>query len=349
VIHERVELHNVAEVQELPKTDAVLLLRVPESVRVHLNPGAQAQSLGTACSEIRFVADGPVRLTLSAPERHLAIPFHGDFQTGERWVIKPEPTTIEFAPAPHLSRLNPSVAERLVFSPAVRRLMLFGGPLHFHAVEGVGLRPPRPDELPRLRYLAYGTSITHGHTVSGPHLCYVAQAARRLGVDLVNLGMAGSAHCEPELADYMAGREDWHFATLALSVNMVGAGFSLEAFHERVSYMVNTVAGADTARPVACITLFPYFDDVGGAREGPLTDDHEAFRQSLRDAVRSCPHPNAHLIEGPDVLSDVTGLSADLIHPADNGMIEMGENLARLLRPLVEDLQKPSSCGVTAP
>lgn len=42
-----------------------------------------------------------------------------------------------------------------------------------------------------------------------------------------------------------------------------------------------------------------------------------------------------HLIEGPDVLTDIGGLTTDLIHPADNGMINMGGNLASRLEALV--------------
>jgi hypothetical protein len=37
------------------------------------------------------------------------------------------------------------------------------------------------------------------------------------------------------------------------------------------------------------------------------------------------------LIEGTDML-DLAGLSDDLIHPADHGMIQMGEVLAHELR-----------------
>jgi len=167
-------------------------------------------------------------------------------------------------------------------------------------------------------------------------LNYVGQTARRLGADLFNLGVGGSAHCEFELSDHMAGREDWDLASLALSVNMIGAGFSLDEFYERVSYMVNTVAGSNTERPVACITIYPHQRDFGDQFNSPNQKAKpEEYRQKLREAVQACPHPNAYLLEGPDILTDIGGLSADLIHPADNGMIQMGENLARKLRELI--------------
>ena len=63
-----------------------------------------------------------------------------------------------------------------------------------------------------------------------------------------------------------------------------------------------------------------------------------SVREALRDAVAACPHPNVHLVEGAEILRDVGGLTVDLIHPADNGMIQMGENLAAALRPLIANL-----------
>jgi hypothetical protein len=42
-----------------------------------------------------------------------------------------------------------------------------------------------------------------------------------------------------------------------------------------------------------------------------------------------------HLVEGPEILRDPGGLTVDLIHPADNGMIQMGENLAQVIAELL--------------
>jgi len=339
VIYENVELHNIEEVRKVPGAEGVRLQRVPERVRAALNPGAQERMLSPANAEIRFVSDGPtVKVTLSAPQGGGAMPFYGGFQGTERFAIGPQPQTIELAMPETLTKLPKDLIAGQAFSPSVFRLVLSWGQVHFHGVEGDGVRPPAPDELPALRYLAYGTSITHGAHASGVHLAYAAQTAHRLGADLINLGVAGTAHCEHELADYIAARKDWHIATLALSVNMVGS-FTTEQFHERVSYMVNTVAGADTSRPVACITIYPHVRDFG--EQFAISEDKGdtgEFRRALAQAVEACPHPNAHLIEGPEILTDIAGLTPDLVHPSDNGMIQMGENLARRLRPLAEGL-----------
>jgi lysophospholipase L1-like esterase len=335
MINDNVELHNIDEVVEVG--GAVRLQRAPEALRLKLNEFAQEKVLSPANAEIRFVCQGPsVRLTLSSEGQTDATVFYGPFQGKQPLVIGAEPQVFEFPAQPdRLARIPEDFGNTLAFSPKVCRIMLQGAPLQIHAIEG-DVRPPVAGEVPALRYLAYGTSITHGNAATGPHLTYVAQVARRLNADLINLGLGGAAHCEFEISDYIAARKDWHVATLELSVNMVGAGFSLDEFYERVSYMVNKVAGSDTSRPVACITIYPHFRDLGDSFSTPnQVASPEEYRQKLRDAVAACPYPNVHLIEGPDILQQFSDLTSDLLHPADNGMIQMGENLARKLAPLV--------------
>lgn len=333
MIHTNVELHNVAELRRVDSFEGLCFQRVPEDVRTCLNEVAQEAIRHPACVEIRFVSDVPTtKITLSCPEGTTEVLiFFGLFQSPERFRIGSQPQTIEVTLPEQMRDLPPALNGPSAFAPCVRRVVLGGAPAFLHDIEGEGLRPPAPDEVPALRYLAYGTSITHGFNATGPHLCYVAQAARRLGADLINLGVGGSAFCEPELADYIAGRDDWHVASLALSVNMIHHGFSLDDFYERVSYMVNTVAGADCARPVFCITIYPYYGDYGTGVSPGCKGRPEEFRQRLRDAVAACPYPNAHLVEGRDILPDISGLAPDLIHPGDNAMIDMGTNLARVM------------------
>lgn len=336
MIHANVEFHNVADLRPTPKGNALRLQRVPEAVRLSLNEAAQMRMLQPDTCEIRFRADGPCHLTLSSEGQTRVTVFHGPFDGRQRYVIGDQPQTIRLDMPEGLRQLDPSRYRNSPFSAHLYRL-IFGGPqrdpIHFHGIEGKNVRPPEAGDAPTLRYLSYGTSITHGFDAEGPHLTYVSQTARHLGADLINLGVGGAAHCEHSLADYIAGRDDWRIATLALSVNM--QGFAMEEFSERVSYMVNKVTGADTSRPVACITLYPYYRDFGVEPDGQYGGTPEAYRQALRDAVSACPHPNVHLIEGPEILTDISGLTADLIHPGDNGMIEMGRNLAAKLSPLL--------------
>jgi lysophospholipase L1-like esterase len=199
------------------------------------------------------------------------------------------------------------------------------GPVHYHGIEGDGLRPPAEEYLPDRRYLAYGTSITQGNAASAQHLTYVSQCARRIGADPINLGTGGSAFCEAAIGEYIADRDDWDIATFELSVNMLNRDFSVETFRKRTRYLLDTVAASDPDRPVVAITHFPFYDDLGGS-----TERSRRFRETLRTVVETIDRPNCRLLEGPDLL-DPSGLSADCLHPAEDGMVTIGERLARHL------------------
>ncbi len=332
MIYQNVQMQNVAAVKELEDGSGVALQRVPEEVRQKLNPNAQTKMLQPGCAEIRFVFDGPsCEVSLSCDDPLSVSVFFGLYQHSVRHVTEAGRTTLTLTKQARLFATDAPHVKDHPFSRHVCRLIFRGGQVRFHGVKGDNVRPPTADEVPSLRLLTYGTSITHGASASAPHLTYASQTARALGADLINLGSGGSAHCEKELSDYIAARDDWNIASLALSVNM--RGFTLDDFYDRVSYMVNTVAGSDTSRPVACITLWPFFDDMteGGKPRDAEGRTSEQYRQKLRDAVAACPYPNVHLFEGPELMSDVSGLTGDLIHPGDYGMIEMGRNLGREL------------------
>lgn len=334
LIRDHLEFHNVAEMHEIPGREGLRLQRVPEVVRLRLNDKAQQKMLSPASAEIRFLSDGPtVSITLSCPEGTCdVIPFWGNFQ-GNRETISNGTKTIELKYPERLLQLGPEWCEGMSFHPRVWRLLLRGAPVFYIGVEGTELRPPERHDLPKYRLLAYGTSITHGANATGIHLSYISQTARRLGMDLINLGTGASAYCEPELSDYMAGRSDWDVATLCLSVNMIDAGFALNEFAARTSYMIRALACAQPERPVFCITLFPYFRDFSPAFEdAKFKGTPEQYRDVLRQVIRDLSLPNVILVEGNNLLRQIDGLSPDLLHPADNGMIQIAEHLADIVR-----------------
>ena len=340
--HDDIDFHNAAELRETDESDGLLLQRVPENVRTDLNEGAQQRMRHPAGVELRFVPDGPVEVTLSAVPKRDATEstvrvFWGPIQSQETFEVGEDPETIRITHPEKLDRLKPEATEGLAFDPRVCRLVLpgehRGGHVYYHGVEG-DFRPPRPEELPDRTYLAYGTSITEGEAPLAEHLNYVSQTARRLDADLINLGSCGTAYCDTAMADHIADRDDWDLATLSLSINMVGT-FSVEEFRERAANMVDTVAGAHLDKPVACITIFTNARDVcEGADEDRLC---EQFREALREVVAETPHDNVGLLEGREMLPSIAGLTPDLVHPGDDAMITMGENVAAELDALLDE------------
>lgn len=325
-----VSLHNVTELEPAEWTDGgKRLARVPGDVGANLNVTARDRVRNPTGCELRFVPktdDATVDVTLSAAAEATVQPFWGEFQSNDSITVGPEPTTVEFEVPERIRALTDDGQTAGAFDPQVCRLRFDAwSPVAVHDVTGK-CRPPNGRELPDYRYLAYGTSITEG-AVSEPHLSYVSQAAHRLGSDPLNLGMAGAAFCEPAIADYLAGREDWDVATLSLSVNMANRGFTLEQFHKRAEYLVNKVARAHPTKPIVCISLFPYHADL--VRDN-ASERATEFRAALRTIVTESPNDNLSLIEGPTLMT-ATGLMDDILHPGDNGMIEIGSRLAEKL------------------
>lgn len=335
--HPTVSLHNVAETPPAPWTDGGLRLdRAPERVREGVNPDAGHRLIHPTGSELRFVPDDPVEVTLSASGEVTFRVFWGPYQepevpVSESYRLGPTPRTFELAVPDRVAGLRPEVADASAFSPRTCRIRFERWErVALHDVRGA-CHPPEPADLPDRRYVAYGTSITEGAKSSAAHLSYVAQAARRLGVDPLNLGVSGSAYCEPAVGDHLAARDDWDLATLAVSVNMANTEFSVGEFRERATRLVGTVADANPDAPVACVTLYP---DHADAVAGDDPDRAADFRAALREAVESASAPNLRPVEGPDLL-DATDLSADLLPPGDDGMASVGEGLAGALAPLV--------------
>jgi hypothetical protein len=222
------------------------------------------------------------------------------------------------------------------FSPQVWRIFLGRHPFIFHGLDTYGFerRPPEPGELPSRRWIAYGSSITNGAAPTVHENSYIYHAARLASLDVCNQGLSGSCLCEPEMAEYLAGRDDWDVMTLELGVNM-RASFSPEEFRNRAGSLVDAICCAHPTRKVVLITIFPNAASIKVARNRELENSQreELFNAILRDLPKR--HKNLSLLEGADILDDFGGLSVDLVHPSDFGHARMGANLGVKLKQLL--------------
>ncbi|GAB4469639.1 MAG: hypothetical protein OHK0029_42290 [Armatimonadaceae bacterium] len=328
---EQVAFHNVAALEEQDGLPGAFLVRYPASVRAALSDRGRYLAAEATGSEIRFVAASPaVRLRVLAIDSDTDIYlFRGDFLHQEKRLPAGVVTTIALEEPARIPRIPEAMRQASAFSPDVWRVQFNRSRVAFLGIEAGNqlVRPPLPEELPRQRYLAYGSSITHASAYHG----YVFHAARRLRADVLNMGLSGSCRCEPEVADYLASREDWDFATLELGINMRG-GFSTEAFAERAGYLVERITSAHPQKPVFLITIYPNWLSYGtDSGESAEAEREQAFNDVLRDlaAEKAGQGRRVFLVEGTDVLDPTTGLLTDLLHPAPHGHAIMGENLAR--------------------
>lgn len=337
MIYDHIEFHNVEELRELSGEKGLSVQRVPEDVRVQLSErGQEVIQSPVANVELRFLLDSDyVDITLSSdgPEPLRMFVGWGGFLERGFHEIDEKPKTIRLEMHERYKEMDADHCKGSGYPKNLVRLMFAGLPtvkLYYHGVDKGLISAPSAKDRPVKTLLTYGTSITQGGMVTGPHLTYPYQTAHNLGMDLLNLGFSGAAMCEKAIVDHIASRQDWDIATLALSVNMYN-NFGLDVFKRRAEYMVNTIAKSNPHKPIFCITLYPFFDDLGVYDEGSQKNA-DGYRQALRDIVEAGGYDYVHLLEGDQILTDTCLLSPDLIHPNDLGMIQMGRNLADLIQ-----------------
>ncbi len=335
-IHDQIEFHNVAELVPMAHPAGLALYRYSREAISHLSPlGHQAGACADGV-ELRFVTGTSwVNLTLSAISRYpwdagakVSI-FRGDIPIAEHVIADGATKTIKLEAPAILDKMAPRAFADRLFAQDVWRIVLSGTTIVYHGIEtgGQPIRPPRQDEKPALRWLAYGSSITN--SVPG----YVHHCAHHLRADVFNKGLCGSCACEPETGRFLATCDDWDFATLELGVNIRGQ-VSTEEFEKRTRGLVRELRKTSPSKPIVLITVFPTSDDFLVEPNG-MTEINRAFRDVLHRVHEDSGDPNLHLIEGDRVLTSYTAFSADLLHPSPNGHQLMGCNLAACLRPIL--------------
>lgn len=346
MLFKNAELFNICDMQPAADGGAGYdLFRLPRDVREAADPGVRdVTSRYASGAEIRFVIhSGYARVTLRATAAHpekgplkheQIIVYYGGMQSGGQNAdlhYTDAPTTLTVAPPPagyypameRIARIN-----GFPFAPNVVRLLLPNQPLALIDIEG-DIRPPEEDEVPALRGLMYGSSITHGALALSANLAYPFRIGRRLRADICNLGFAGSCHIEKSVADYIASRTDCDFFFSELGVNMLG--MPIEEFESRVRYYIQTAASAHAGKYFIVTDL--YYNAQVPARA-------EEFREVVRRVVEECDLANVHYICGLDLLTSSAGLCADLVHPHAEGMDEITRNLGDALERIMSCSQE---------
>ncbi len=327
--HQGLEFHNAAELMAMEGVPGRILPRYPRAVRNTMNERGRMLSMESTGVEIRFVTPSPnVRVLVSTLENEGYVWVQrGNYSLGRYPLVAGKITPLNLVTPERFVWVKPGTLSDDMFSPDVWRISFNRNVGVFHAIDTFGhpVRPPEKNELPKKRYLAYGSSITHG-SLNG----YAAQAARRLKADLLNKGLSGSCHIEKETADFLCEEVDFDFATLELGVNMRDT-FDPAEFEKRAAYLIRTMVKKHPAKPIFLITIFPNFETFRTESTRGQENDL-AFNRIVRDLAAGLKHPFLQVIEGSEVLTEFSGLGQDLIHPSEEfGHVLMGENLARII------------------
>ncbi|WJH35484.1 hypothetical protein N6H14_05515 [Paenibacillus sp. CC-CFT747] len=222
MLHDHIEFHNTAELEESRSFGGVKLFRFPREVRHALGDRGRFISEEATDCELRFVTEAAhVRVTLLLPDRAGEVyVYRGGLLHSTHAMPAGIPKTLHLERPVRLAGMDREKLTACGFAPEVWRVVFGRSEGVFLELNtfGEAVRPPQAGETPEVRLLAYGSSITHG--LGTYPLTYVDQGARRLKADLFNKGMSGSCLCEPEMADYLARSKGWDAALLELGVNM---------------------------------------------------------------------------------------------------------------------------------
>ena len=328
MIFNNVEIFNAAELIQDPD-GGYGFLRVPTCVDEQLSEMGRSVNRGSTGVELRFVLrSGEAKVVIRNVDKSVirnAVVFYGDFvadwpETEKK--ITGEYTELTIVQSPNIEAMR-EIAKKYNhrFSPDLIRIV-FKASFRLLRVEG-DVTPPTPDVLPKKKYLAYGSSITHGSISLERAYEYAWKVGEALGADTYNLGYAGSARLEKAMADYLAEEREFDFATLEMGINILG--IEPEDFENRVRYFLSTIADHHPDSKIFAIDVFYCHSDlVGDGRAA-------TFRQIVKKVTEELARPNIVYINGLDVLPDGKYLSSGLVHPGPRGIELMSQNLIRII------------------
>lgn len=330
MIFQNLEFHNVEEMVYEEEKKGYLLYRVPTETVHKINDFGQTAAWFGAGTEIRFhMISDEVTLILSRKEVPANVistgvleVFEGDYQG--RYEISPrcittEPTRITIRKMKHEGLPIFSRTRESIYSDDLVRVLLpYDWGNYFYGVEGEVL-PPDKKKAPQRSYLAYGSSITHGGGASVPSASYPRVIANHLGMELYNLGFAGSAQCDPCIADFIVNQKKLDLITLELGVNVTSWG--IEDFYKRAYEFVEKIVAANTKVPILCIDIFRNHNDLSN----PALN--QSFREAVKKIVQEINQPNVIYFNGMDLLTDYRYLSSDGLHPSNEGLYQIATNI----------------------
>jgi len=333
--------HNVAEAEPLPNLPGLLLQRFPRNIRERLNNAARQSGQDNSGVEIRFKTTAPqVRVTVTAHlgEEGEAVFYKGAFEW-MRYKL-PQGVTLTLS-LPYVGGMFDGQPRGIThcggFSSEIWRFCFQRCAVRYHGIDTFGhpLLPLEPGDVPRLRWLAYGSSITH-NCLDG----HVFMAAKLLEVDVANKGLGGGCHAEPETAEFIAAQE-WDFLTAELGINMI-SDYTLEAFAEQVKRFLRIVRAAHPRKPIVLISPYRNGHETSSLPGSKLGENLRGYRKVLAEIQSAENDSLIALLDGNEILPRPDFLRFDLVHPSTHGQALMGMNLAQKLRPLVNALEARS-------
>lgn len=335
MIYDNMEFHNVAALED--RLGGKVLQRFPEKVRYGLgyqdhDRGRMYSQMPVGC-EIRFMTDAHFfRISLAAYESDNRIfVYRGNFLQKVLDLPAGRISTFHLEEPAGFKDLKQKVLQGHRFSSDVWRIVMDKeSAVIYYGADFVGhtVRPPKKEEVPEYKWMAYGSSITFGGEAHLGINAYAMRTARKLNMDLYNKSIAGSCFCDASVVEYLAElAPQMNLVTLELGINMLRR-FPEDVFQERAYHLIRRIREAAPETKVVVITPFRAGSGYQQMEDNDGTRRYYGFTRILKEY----PDPEVTVLDGQEILDDFSGLSTDLLHPSDEGHEIMAANLSEQLK-----------------
>lgn len=256
---------------QVPDGQLLMAESQPSGVRLVLRTAATVVELDTIPTKRSYAgapprADGVYDLVVDGKRAGRAVAPGGrtlviDLGTGSFELVPGEPTTVRFEGLPGRDK------EVEIWLP------------HDEATELVALRADAPVEpvasTGRPVWVHHGSSISHGSNATSPTGTWPAVAARIADVDLVNLGLGGSALLDPFAARTVRDTPA-DLLSVKIGINLVNADvMRLRAFTAAVHGFLDTIRDGHPTTPLLVVS--PIHCPIHETTPGPSEMDPEAL------------------------------------------------------------------------
>ncbi|MDQ8705634.1 SGNH/GDSL hydrolase family protein [Streptomyces sp. LHD-70] len=226
---------------------------------------------------------------------------------------------------------------------------------HTERTELVALRTdaplvPLPDRGRKV-WLHHGSSISHGSTATHPTGTWPALAASRAGVELVNLGLGGSALLDPYTARALRDTPA-DLISVKIGINIVNAdAMRLRTFGPAVHGFLDTIREGHPTTPLLVVSavLCPVQEDTPGPLAPDFADGTVRFkatgdpaetaagrltlnvvREELARIVgeREADDPHLSYLDGRQLYGEADHAELplpDAVHPSPEGHVRIAE------------------------
>ena len=167
----------------------------------------------------------------------------------------------------------------------------------------------------------YGSSITHGAAAGRPGNTYENFFAQKYNADYINLGFAGNAKGEKEMAEYIAGLD------MSVFVCDYDHNSPLEQFKERHYAFYEIIRNANPDLPYIMVSKPDFFTDPENN-----TKKRDVILETLRKAKEKGDE-NIYFIDGEHLFDGeyYESCTSDGCHPNDIGFLRMANHIGGMV------------------